>query len=277
MPTYSRTTTIDSAPGGDSVKQAVLDLDEDLTNSFAHLNTLDTDKAPKANPTFTGVPAAPTAAAGTDTTQIATTAFVKTLGDTKEPLLTGATADTATADTDTVYGGNAGGSFATIKTTWTTIKAFLKTYFDTLYFELNDVDTTGTLGTSDTKVASQKAVKTYADTKMPIAGTNTAVTFGDMTATGNLTGDQIFVGSGAYSGTFSYSLAKGLFIGAVSNHKTSIISNNATVAEFSSTGLAVTGEISASALSVYADNTAAAALAAGTMYRTSTGVVMIKY
>jgi len=38
---------------------------------------LDGAKAPKASPTFTGVPAAPTAAAGTDTTQVATTAFVK--------------------------------------------------------------------------------------------------------------------------------------------------------------------------------------------------------
>lgn len=34
--------------------------------------------APLANPTFTGVPAAPTATAGTNTTQIATTAFVST-------------------------------------------------------------------------------------------------------------------------------------------------------------------------------------------------------
>ena len=34
-------------------------------------------KANLASPTFTGVPAAPTAAAGTDTTQVATTAFVK--------------------------------------------------------------------------------------------------------------------------------------------------------------------------------------------------------
>jgi hypothetical protein len=33
-------------------------------------------KAPLADPTFTGVPAAPTAAAGTNTTQLATTAFV---------------------------------------------------------------------------------------------------------------------------------------------------------------------------------------------------------
>ncbi len=35
-------------------------------------------KAPTASPTFTGVPAAPTATAGTNTTQIATTAFVET-------------------------------------------------------------------------------------------------------------------------------------------------------------------------------------------------------
>lgn len=34
--------------------------------------------APKASPTFTGTPKAPTAAAGTNTTQIATTAFVQT-------------------------------------------------------------------------------------------------------------------------------------------------------------------------------------------------------
>ncbi len=34
-------------------------------------------KAPLASPTFTGVPAAPTATAGTDTTQVATTAFVQ--------------------------------------------------------------------------------------------------------------------------------------------------------------------------------------------------------
>ena len=39
--------------------------------------------APKASPTFTGTPIAPTASAGTNTTQIATTAFVQTALDTK--------------------------------------------------------------------------------------------------------------------------------------------------------------------------------------------------
>lgn len=49
------------------------------TNSTQIATTayVDTTFAPKASPTFTGTPAAPTASAGTNTTQIATTAFVK--------------------------------------------------------------------------------------------------------------------------------------------------------------------------------------------------------
>lgn len=42
---YTRTTTINSAPGGDSTKQAVLNLDTDLTGAFTHLNTLDSTKS----------------------------------------------------------------------------------------------------------------------------------------------------------------------------------------------------------------------------------------
>ena len=42
----------------------------DLNNALAA-------KAPLASPTFTGTPAAPTAAGGTNTTQVATTAFVQ--------------------------------------------------------------------------------------------------------------------------------------------------------------------------------------------------------
>lgn len=46
----------------------------DVTNLVSDLAA----KAPLASPTFTGVPAAPTAAAGTNTTQLATTAYVQT-------------------------------------------------------------------------------------------------------------------------------------------------------------------------------------------------------
>ena len=48
-----------------------------LDNNFDLIDAAVNAKAPIASPTFTGVPAAPTAAAGTNTTQIATTAFVK--------------------------------------------------------------------------------------------------------------------------------------------------------------------------------------------------------
>ena len=42
-----------------------------------HVHPTDTTRAPLASPTFTGTPSAPTAAAGTNTTQLATTAFVQ--------------------------------------------------------------------------------------------------------------------------------------------------------------------------------------------------------
>ncbi|TCP92726.1 hypothetical protein C8J42_102502 [Sphingomonas sp. PP-CE-1A-559] len=62
-------------------------------------------KADKASPTFTGTPAAPTATAGTNTTQLATTAFVSTAVSPKansaSPAFTGTpTAPTATSATN---------------------------------------------------------------------------------------------------------------------------------------------------------------------------------
>jgi len=52
----------------------------------AFVTTADNLKANLASPTFTGVPAAPTAAAGTNTTQLATTAFVTTADNLKANL-----------------------------------------------------------------------------------------------------------------------------------------------------------------------------------------------
>lgn len=48
----------------------------DADTSIATTAFVDTSFAKKASPTFTGTPAAPTAAPGTNTTQLATTAFV---------------------------------------------------------------------------------------------------------------------------------------------------------------------------------------------------------
>jgi hypothetical protein len=68
-----------------------------------HVHPTDSTRAPLASPTFTGTPAAPTATAGTSTTQIATTAFVATsYAPLASPALTGTpTAPTAAVNTNT--------------------------------------------------------------------------------------------------------------------------------------------------------------------------------
>ena len=69
-----------------------------------HVHPTDTSRAALASPTFTGTPAAPTAAVDTNTTQVATTAFVVGQGYAKlaSPALTGTpTAPTASAGTNT--------------------------------------------------------------------------------------------------------------------------------------------------------------------------------
>ena len=75
---YSPTTDFsvkDSLASGDSNKIIRgSEFDTEFTNIAAEL----TAKANLASPTFTGTPAAPTAGSGTNTTQLATTAFVQT-------------------------------------------------------------------------------------------------------------------------------------------------------------------------------------------------------
>ena len=65
----------------DEIVSTYGDLQGSLTNVIKQLDmwndNLSNKKAPLASPTFTGTPKAPTAAAGTNTTQIATTAFVQ--------------------------------------------------------------------------------------------------------------------------------------------------------------------------------------------------------
>lgn len=70
-------TVKDSLPTGNSGKVIKgTELDAELNAVAAAISS----KADSNSPTFTGVPAAPTAAAGTNTTQLATTAFVLTNG-----------------------------------------------------------------------------------------------------------------------------------------------------------------------------------------------------
>ena len=50
----------------------------EIDTEFTNIATAVATKADLASPTFTGTPSAPTAAAGTSSTQIATTAFLAT-------------------------------------------------------------------------------------------------------------------------------------------------------------------------------------------------------
>lgn len=61
---------------GSTVARAIEIIDADLTSFDSKLSGFELTKANKNSPEFTGTPKAPTAAAGTNTTQIATTAFV---------------------------------------------------------------------------------------------------------------------------------------------------------------------------------------------------------
>jgi hypothetical protein len=76
MSSYTKATnfaTKDTLPTGDSNK---IVKGTEIDNEFNSISGAIASKADIASPTFTGTPAAPTASAGTSTTQLATTAFV---------------------------------------------------------------------------------------------------------------------------------------------------------------------------------------------------------
>ena len=76
MSNYTQSTnfaTKDSLPSGDPLK---IVKGTEINTEFVNISTAIATKADLASPTFTGTPAAPTASSGTNTTQLATTAFV---------------------------------------------------------------------------------------------------------------------------------------------------------------------------------------------------------
>ena len=78
MTDYTKATNFaskDSLSSGNSLK---IVKGTEIDTEFNNIATAITSKADLSGPTFTGVPVAPTASSGTNTTQIATTAFVQT-------------------------------------------------------------------------------------------------------------------------------------------------------------------------------------------------------
>lgn len=126
--TYRGTTTTPPTPSSTTAPNLPLTNDQ-VDGNFKSLNDDIQTRAPLASPVLTGIPTAPTAAAGTNTTQIATTAHVigersatatlsnKTLSS---PLLSTATADIDAGSIDgTVIGAAtpAAGTFTTLGAT----------------------------------------------------------------------------------------------------------------------------------------------------------------
>jgi hypothetical protein len=77
------------------LSEALDDIDTDVAAAQSSLAT----KAPAASPTFTGTPSAPTPAIDTNTTQVATTAFVLAQASAANPVING----TATAGSSSRY------------------------------------------------------------------------------------------------------------------------------------------------------------------------------
>ena len=77
MSNYTKLTDFaskDALPSGNANK---IVKGTEIDDEFEAIETAIGTKADLASPTFTGTPAAPTASVGTDTTQVATTAFVQ--------------------------------------------------------------------------------------------------------------------------------------------------------------------------------------------------------
>lgn len=196
---------------------------ESLTDLDARVDELDELKAPKESPALTGVPTAPTAAAGTSTTQIATTAFVNSAIESA----TSESAGNVTAADDLLDGSHAGNN--TIKYAPYTTKGAGHLYsgttdptninrlnYDGAFYATNFNGKTlgqgnSSLTTSDTdKIPSSAEVASFVDTKITEAQVGAAMfqgviksgtTLTELPSTGYKKGWYWIVGTaGTYAG-----------------------------------------------------------------------------
>lgn len=146
---------VDSSPGAlDTLNELAAALGDD-PNFAATMNAALAAKAPLASPALTGTPTAPTATAGTNTTQIATTAFVNAVTALKaslaSPRFTGTpTAPTAAAGTNTTQ-------IAT--TAFVTALVALKANLASPAFTGTPTAPTAATATSNTQIATTAFVK----------------------------------------------------------------------------------------------------------------------
>lgn len=97
----------------------------------------------------------------------------------------GTSAKTTLVDADEVTGQDSANSFSLIRTTWTNVKSFLKTYFDTIYLSLSGGSLTGSLNQAKgTNIASASTTNIGAATGnyIHITGTTTITAFDSIQA-----------------------------------------------------------------------------------------------
>jgi hypothetical protein len=151
-----------------------------------HVHPTDTTRAPLASPTFTGVPAAPTATPGTNTTQIATTAFVQAAVSAGSGAVWGSITGTLSSQTDLQSALDAKLSTATAAST---------------YAPLASPTFTGTVtipsGASISGYATTASLSSYAPLASPaLTGTPTAPTAAVDTNTTQVATTAYVVGQG---------------------------------------------------------------------------------
>lgn len=106
-----------------------------------------------------------------------------------------ATAKTTLVDADEITGQDSAASFGLIRTTWTNVKVFLKTYFDTLYqavlvsgTNIKTINSTSLLGSGNIVISGGASTPEVLLT----AGTASAYTITPTTAIGSYTAGQAF-------------------------------------------------------------------------------------
>jgi len=86
MANYTKLTNFEGKDELETGNPAKIIKATELDAEFNAIANMSTEKADKISPTFTGTPLAPTAAIGTSTTQLATTAFVNNTVDVAVPV-----------------------------------------------------------------------------------------------------------------------------------------------------------------------------------------------
>jgi hypothetical protein len=181
--------------------------------------------APLASPTFTGTPAAPTAAVGTNTTQVATTAFATaaanatvTTFNTRAGAVTLSASDVTTALGFTPYNATNPSSYISANQTITVSGDATGSGATTIALALASVGTAGTYSkvttdakgrvTSGSAIGSSDVTTALGFTPENVANKGVANGYASLDATGKLTAAQIpasLIGAVVYQGTWNAS------------------------------------------------------------------------